>query len=84
MRVFRLYPVEHHCPYDEGKVKNLLLGLGREEVESILAEKGEVVIRNEMCNHEYRFDAGRFRRYFHPAPAITRLRAEPGDETTNR
>ena len=57
MRVFRLYPVEYHCPYDEGKVKDLLLGLGREEVESILAEKGEVIIRNEMCNHEYRFDA---------------------------
>jgi molecular chaperone Hsp33 len=57
MRVFRLYPVEYHCPYDEGKVKDLLLGLGRAEVESILAEKGEVIIRNEMCNHEYRFDA---------------------------
>ena len=57
MRVFRLYPVEYHCPYDEAKVKDLLRGLGRKEVESILAEKGEVVIRNEMCNHEYRFDA---------------------------
>ena len=57
MRVFRLYAVEYHCPYDERKVKDMLLGLGREEVESILAEQGEVVIRNEMCNHEYRFDA---------------------------
>ena len=57
MRVFRLYPVEYHCPYDEGKVKDMLLGLGRDEVESILAEQGQVVIRNEMCNHEYRFDA---------------------------
>lgn len=57
MRVFRLYAVEYHCPYDESKVKDMLLGLGREEVESILAEQGEVVIRNEMCNHEYRFDA---------------------------
>ena len=57
MRVFRLYSVEYHCPYDETKVKDMLLGLGREEVESILAEQGEVVIRNEMCNHEYRFDA---------------------------
>ncbi|HEX7220434.1 MAG TPA: Hsp33 family molecular chaperone HslO [Burkholderiales bacterium] len=57
MRVFRLYPVEYHCPYDEGKVKDMLLGLGREEVDSILAEQGEIVIRNEMCNHEYRFDA---------------------------
>jgi molecular chaperone Hsp33 len=57
MRVFRLYPVEYHCPYDVEKVKDMLRALGREEVESILAEKGEVLIRNEMCNHEYRFDA---------------------------
>jgi molecular chaperone Hsp33 len=57
MRVFRLYAVEYHCPYDENKVKDMLRGLGRQEVESILAEQGEVVIRNEMCNHEYRFDA---------------------------
>jgi molecular chaperone Hsp33 len=57
MRVFRLYAVEYHCPYDEAKVKDMLLGLGREEVQSILAEQGEVVIRNEMCNHEYRFGA---------------------------
>jgi molecular chaperone Hsp33 len=57
MRVFRLYSVEYHCPYDEQKVKDMLRGLGRAEVEAILAEQGEVVIRNEMCNHEYRFDA---------------------------
>jgi len=57
MRVFRLYSVEYHCPYDEVKVKDMLRGLGREELEAILAEQGEVVIRNEMCNHEYRFDA---------------------------
>ncbi len=63
MRVFRLYAVEYHCPYDEEKVKDMLRSLGRKEVESILAEQGEVVIRNEMCNHEYRFDA----------PAIARL-----------
>ena len=63
MRVFRLRAVEYHCPYDEDKVKAMLRGLGREELEAILAERGEVVIRNEMCNHEYRFDA----------PAIARL-----------
>ena len=57
MRVFKLHAVEYHCPYDEGKVKDMLRGLGREEVEAILAEKGVVVIRNEICNHEYRFDA---------------------------
>lgn len=64
MRVFRLYAVEYHCPYDEEKVKDMLRSLGREEVQSILAEQGEVVIRNEMCNHEYRFDADAIARLF--------------------
>jgi len=64
MRVFRLYAVEYHCPYDEDKVKDMLRGLGRQEVESILADQGEVVIRNEMCNHEYRFDADAIARLF--------------------
>ena len=65
MRVFRLYAVEYHCPYDEDKVKDMLRGLGRREVEAILAEQGEVVIRNEMCNHEYRFDARAIAELFH-------------------
>src|ERR1044071_6800186 len=65
MRVFRLYAVEYHCPYDEEKVKDMLRGLGRREVESILAEQGEVVIRNEMCNHEYRLDARAIAELFH-------------------
>ena len=56
LRVFRLAPVEYYCPFDAAKVERVLRGLGREEIESILAEKGEVVVRNEMCNHEYRFD----------------------------
>ena len=64
MRVFRLYAVEYHCPYDEEKVKDMLRSLGRDEVEGILAEQGEVVIRNEMCNHEYRFDADAIARLF--------------------
>jgi molecular chaperone Hsp33 len=57
MRVFPLYAVAYHCPYDPDKAKDMLRGLGRDEVESILAEQGVLVIRNEMCNHEYRFDA---------------------------
>jgi molecular chaperone Hsp33 len=65
LRVFRLHAVEYHCPYDEEKVKDMLRGLGRTEVESILAEQGEVVIRNEMCNHEYRFDAQAIAALFH-------------------
>ena len=64
MRVFKLYAVEYHCPYDEEKVKDMLRALGRPEVEAILAEQGEIVIRNEMCNHEYRFGAEAIERLF--------------------
>ena len=56
LRVFRIDPVEYHCPFDVHNVERVLRGLGRDEVESILAEKGAIVIKNEMCNHEYRFD----------------------------
>ena len=56
LRVFPIDPVEYHCPFDVQNVERVLRGLGRDEVESILAERGEVVIKNEMCNHEYRFD----------------------------
>jgi molecular chaperone Hsp33 len=56
LRVYPLDAVEYHCPFNVQNVERVLRGLGRDECESILAEKGEVVIRNEMCNHEYRFD----------------------------
>lgn len=57
IRLFEPRPVLYHCPRDEIKVRSMLLSLGREEVESILAEQGEIVIRDDICNHEYRFDA---------------------------
>jgi len=57
LRVFPLDAVAYHCPDDPEKVRRVLRGLGRDELESILVEQGEVVIRNEMCNREYRFDA---------------------------
>jgi molecular chaperone Hsp33 len=65
LRVFRLDPVEYHCPFDVQNVERVLRGLGRDEVESILAEQGQVVIRNEMCNHEYRFDRATVETLFH-------------------
>jgi molecular chaperone Hsp33 len=56
LRVFRIDAASYHCPFDVRNVERVLRGLGRAEVEAILAEQGEVVIKNEMCNHEYRFD----------------------------
>jgi molecular chaperone Hsp33 len=44
------------CTCSREKVGAMLKMLGREEVESILAEQGEVKTQCEFCNTEYRFD----------------------------
>ena len=57
VRVFDAKPVEHGCKDNHEKVHAMLRSLGREEVDSILQEFGEVVINDDICNREYRFDA---------------------------
>ena len=47
----------HDCPEDWEKVRSMLRSLGREEVDSVLLEHGEVLIKDDICNREYRFDA---------------------------
>jgi molecular chaperone Hsp33 len=58
MRLFPPKPVSYDCPEDRDKVGAMLRSLGRAEVEAILAEQGEIVVHDDICNHEYRFDAG--------------------------
>jgi molecular chaperone Hsp33 len=45
------------CTCSREKVGAMLKMLGRPEVDSILAERGEVAVTCEFCNHDYRFDA---------------------------
>jgi len=58
LRLFEPRPVTYHCPRDEDKVRGMLASLGRAEVASMLAEHGQIVIRDDICNQEYRFGAG--------------------------
>lgn len=54
----RLYPphaVTYHCPRDEEKVLEMLRSLGRDEIEATLAEHGQIIINDDICNHEYRY-----------------------------
>jgi molecular chaperone Hsp33 len=44
----------------------MLRGLGREEVDSIVAERGEVEVGCEFCGRQYRFDAIDAARLFIP------------------
>jgi len=45
------------CTCSREKVANMLRMLGRDEVESIVAEKGVVGVRCDFCNTPYDFDA---------------------------
>jgi len=55
LRLFDARPVQYHCPEDREKIRGMIRALGRREAESILAEHGEILIRDDICNREYRF-----------------------------
>jgi molecular chaperone Hsp33 len=57
LRLFEGETVRFACRCDRERVAALLRGLGREEVESILAEQGAVTVTCEFCQKPYRFDA---------------------------
>jgi molecular chaperone Hsp33 len=59
--------VAYHCPEDWNKVRGMLLQLGRGEVEAILSEHGEVVIRDDICNRDYRFSVEDIQKLFDDA-----------------
>lgn len=67
LRLFEGEPVRFACRCDPGRVAAMLRGLGREEVESILAEQGAVTVTCEFCRRPYRFDAVDAARLFVPA-----------------
>ncbi|TCJ15061.1 Hsp33 family molecular chaperone HslO [Parasulfuritortus cantonensis] len=64
IRLFDPRPVTYHCPEDWGKVESMLRSLGRDECEAVLREHGEIHIHDEICGHDYRFDAGRVAELF--------------------
>ena len=56
VRVFAARPVSHNVPEDWEKMRNMLRTLGREEVYAAVKRLGEIVIRDDLGNREYRFD----------------------------
>jgi molecular chaperone Hsp33 len=55
IRLYDPRPVAYHCPEDRAKVADMIRSLGRGDAEAILAEHGEIVIRDDICNHDYHF-----------------------------
>ena len=56
IRLFEAQPVMFRCTCSRENVARMLRMLGREEVNSILAERGEVEVHCEFCNQRYVFD----------------------------
>ena len=66
IRLFDPRPVSHHCPEDWEKIHNMLKSLGREECDAILKEHGEIHVRDDICNLDYRLDAQAVAAVFEP------------------
>lgn len=57
IRLYDPRTVTHHCPRDPEKIHAMLRSLGRDECEAALHEQGEIHVHDELCGHDYRFDA---------------------------
>jgi molecular chaperone Hsp33 len=58
-KVLRFEPQTPHfaCTCSRERVTNMIRGLGQEEADSILAERGEIDVGCDFCGQQYRFDA---------------------------
>ncbi len=57
VRTFDAQPVRFQCACGRERVRHMLIGLGREEIESIVVERDVVEIGCDFCGEQYRFDA---------------------------
>lgn len=67
IRLFEPRRITWHCPRDEEKIRNLLLTMGRTEVEEILGDAQAIAIADEICGHEYHFGPEILDELFPPA-----------------
>ena len=71
IRLFEAQPVTFHCTCSRDSVANMFKMLGREEVESILAEQGGMEVHCEFCNQRYVFDKVDAELIFVEAPVLS-------------
>jgi len=57
VRVFEPLSPRFACSCSAERVRGMLRGLGREEADSLIEERGAVEVRCEFCGEQYRFDA---------------------------
>lgn len=57
VRLFAPEKMMFRCGCSRERIETVLRSLGRDEVESLLAEQGQVLVDCEFCNRQYAFDA---------------------------
>ena len=57
VRLFEAQRPRFACTCSRERVRGMLQSLGREESESLIAERGLVEVGCEFCGQQYRFDA---------------------------
>ncbi len=57
VRLFEAEPIVFRCKCSSKRIENTLYALGRNEVDSILQERGVIDVDCEFCNRRYQFDS---------------------------
>jgi len=57
IRLFEGTPVFFQCNCSRERVAGILRALGADELQALLRERGDVEVRCEFCNRDWRFDA---------------------------
>ncbi len=76
LRLFEPQTPRFGCTCSRERVARMLVGLGREEVDSVIAERGEIEVGCDFCGAQYTFDVVDAGELF--APAIS----HPGGSST--
>lgn len=69
LRLLRRDDLCFRCSCSQQRTENMLLSLGRAELDEILAEQGKIDVNCEFCNQHYRFTADQVAALFAHAPA---------------
>lgn len=64
LRIFEPQAVTLRCRCNHGRISEMLLNLGRQEVEEILTEQGQVEVECGFCGKKYRYQAAEVEQLF--------------------
>lgn len=74
VRIFEGSPLQFNCTCSEERVKKALVSVGKEELNQVIAERGNIESQCQFCNTLYRFNAADIDSLFNdpdaPAPVI--------------